>query len=408
MKILVVLPRFPYPLEKGDKLRAYYLIKELSKNNQVFLFCVSHTKVLPEYIEQLRPYCLAIKVVHSPRLVNYKNVVRNYLHTKSLQIGYWDSLKARRGYRRFEKEVCPDVLYSQMVRTMPLVSRSTTPKVMDFQDALSMNTERRMEQARGLWRYILHFEFKMLRSTEYNAFRIFDALTIISEIDSEAIPHRKNGDIVVVPNGVDFDHFHPMEREKRYDIVFCGNMSYEPNVHAARYLVQQVMPLVWETCPEATLLLSGANPKNKVSHLAGERVTVSGYVEDIRESYASARIFVAPMRTGSGLQNKLLEAMAMRLPCVTTTIANDSLRAEAGKEVLVGDSPRELADHIIALLNNGELRERLARSGNDFVHDNYSWTTSGEKLERVLLNVVHNGSSKVAHEVLSRADRRKM
>lgn len=398
MKILVVLPRFPYPLEKGDKLRAYYLIKELSKNNQVFLFCVSHTKVLPEYVEKLRPYCLSIKVVHSPRLVNYKNVVRNYLHTKSLQIGYWDSLRARRSFKKFEQEVCPDVLYSQMVRTMPLVSRSLTPKVMDFQDALSMNTERRMEQSKGLWHYILHFEFKMLRSTEYNSFKIFDALTIISETDSEAIPHRKNGDIIIVPNGVDFDFFQPIEREKRYDIVFCGNMRYEPNVHAARYLVQKVMPIVWESCPEATLLLSGAYPKNNVSNLANSRVTVSGYVDDIRESYASARIFAAPMLTGSGLQNKLLEAMAMRLPCVTTTIANDSLQAEAGRDVLVGDSPQEFAGHLVDLLRDGEKREQLARNGNTFVHNSYSWETAGKKLEKVLDDVVKRGVSKVASE----------
>jgi glycosyltransferase involved in cell wall biosynthesis len=307
-------------------------------------------------------------------------------------------MKARRSYKKFEKQVKPDVLYSQMVRTMPLVSRSPVPKVMDFQDALSMNTERRMELSRGLWRYILHFEFKMLRSTEYNAFKIFDALTIISENDSEAIPHRKNGDIIVVPNGVDFDYFQPMEREKKYDIVFCGNMHYEPNVNASRYLVGEVMPLVWREIPEATLLLAGAFPKNKVSRLAGERVTVTGFVDDIRESYASARIFAAPMQTGSGLQNKLLEAMAMRLPCVTTSISNDSLHAEEGREVLVGNTPQEFAAHIVSLLRNEQQRNALAENGNDFVTSRYSWETAGEKLEEVLRNVVLAGPSKVAYE----------
>ncbi len=398
MKILVVLPRFPYPLEKGDKLRAFYQIRELSKHNEVYLFCVSHTKVPPESIEKLTPYCRDIKVVHSPRLVNYKNVLRNYLYTKSLQIGYWDSLKARRSYKKFEKQVVPDVIYSQMVRTMTLVSRSPIPKVMDFQDALSMNTERRMEKSRGLWHYILHFEFKMLRSTEYNSFRIFDALTIISETDSEAIPHRKNGDIIVVPNGVDFEYFKPLEREKEYDIVFCGNMRYEPNVYASQYLVKEVMPIVWQEFPQAKLLLAGAYPKNKVSHLASKLVTVSGYVDDIRESYASARIFAAPMQTGSGLQNKLLEAMAMKLPCVTTSIANDSLRAQEGKDVLIGNTPYEFAEHLIALLRDQQLRDQLAENGYAFVCDNYSWDAAGEKLEGVLQNVVNAGLSKVAYE----------
>ncbi len=388
MKILVVLPRFPYPLEKGDKLRAYYQIKELSKHNEVYLYCVSHTKVLPEHIEAVKPYCKEICLVRSPRLANYKNVVRNYLHTKSLQMGYWDSIKSRKAYKAFEKKVDPDVLYSQMVRTMPLVSRSPKPKVMDFQDAMSMNCERRMEKSHGLWHYILHFEFKMLRSTEYNSFKIFDALTIISEPDSEAIPHKQNGDIHIIPNGVDFEYFAPMECEKKYDILFCGNMSYEPNVHAAQFLAKEVMPLVWKEVPEATLLLAGASPKREVRKLAGDKVTVTGYVDDIRESYASARIFAAPMQTGSGLQNKLLEAMAMQLPCVTTSIANASLYAEDGRQVLVGDTAQAFADHLIKLLQNEDLRDQLAIAGYNYVNDNFSWEKSCKKLENILHSVI--------------------
>lgn len=388
MKILIVLPRFPYPLDKGDKLRAYNQIKELSKRNEVYLFCVSHEKVLPENVDKLRPFCKEIRIVRSPKLVNYKNVLRNFLATKSLQIGYWDSTKARKAYKEFEREVKPDVLYNQMVRTMVYVARSSYPKVMDFQDALSMNTERRMEHSRFLWHYILHFEFKMLRSTEYNSFKIFDALTIISDADSDAIPHMRNEDIYITPNGVDFDYFHPLQREKKYDIVFCGNMHYEPNVRAARFLAEQVMPLVWKQMPSARLLLAGAYPKKQVVGLANERVTVSGFVEDIRESYASAKILAAPMQTGSGLQNKLLEAMSMRIPCVTTTIANNSLHAAAGKEVLIGDTAEAFAEQVLLLLQDEQKRNDLAQQGFDFVHENFSWEKAGEKLESVLKSVV--------------------
>lgn len=384
MKILIVLPRFPYPLEKGDKLRAYNQIKELSRNNQLYLFCVSHTKVQPEDIEQLRPYCQEIRVVQSPKLVNYKNVLRNFLSTKSLQMGYWDSLKARKAYRAFERKVQPDVLYNQMVRTMPLVARSTYPKVMDFQDALSMNTERRMDQSRFLWHYILHFEFKMLRSTEYNSFKIFDALTIISEPDSDAIPHTRNGDIHIIPNGVDFDYFKPLDRPKKYDLVFCGNMGYEPNVRAAKFLANEVMPIVWQSHPHATLLLAGATPKHEVRALASNRIVVSGSVPDIRESYASARIFVAPMRTGSGLQNKLLEAMAMQMPCITTSIANDSLHAEPGQQILVGDDSHQFAEHVVRLLDNPSEMEVFAKNGHDFVLQNFNWQKPCQKLETIL------------------------
>lgn len=382
MKILVVLPRFPYPLEKGDKLRAFHQVRTLSAHHEVYLFCVSHCPVLPEHIEALQPYCKEICVVKSPKLVNVKNILRNYFNTKSLQLGYWDSRKARKAYKAFEKKVAPDVIYNQMVRTMPLVARSPLPKVMDFQDALSMNTERRMEQSRGLWHYILHFEFKMLRSTEYNAFKIFDALTIISEPDSEAIPHNKNGEIHIIPNGVDFDYFHPIETAKKYDLVFCGNMGYDPNVKASQFLIQEVMPIVWREYPNAKVLLAGTTPKNVVRKLMSDKVTVTGWVEDIRQCYAQARIFVAPMQTGSGLQNKLLEAMSMQMPCVTTSIANVPLGADG--EVLVGDDPEQFAENILMLLRDDERCRQLGMAGYRFVREHFSWESAGSKLEAVL------------------------
>lgn len=396
MKILIVLPRFPYPLEKGDKLRAFHQIEYLSKNNDIYLFCVSHISVPQEWVEKLRPYCREIRIAHPCKLVSYKNVLRNFLHSKSLQLGYWDSSKARRMCRAFEQEVQPDVIYNQMVRTIPLIARSCRPKVMDFQDALSMNTERRMDSVRrGFWHWVLHFEFKMLRSTEYNSFKIFDDLVIISDVDSEAIPHHKNGTIKVVPNGVDFDFFKPMpEVETRYDIVFCGNMQYSPNVNAAKYLANEVMPLVWKRIPEATLLISGASPKSSVRKLASPNVTVSGWVNDIRDSYASSKVFAAPMNMGSGLQNKLLEAMSMGLPCISTTIANSALGATVGDQILVADDPQSFADQIVLLLSDEDVRNRVAKGGSDFVHHHFDWNVFGEKLEVILQQAASKGVGK--------------
>lgn len=392
MKILVVLPRFPYPLEKGDKLRAYHQIVELSKRHEIYLFAVSHTKVTPEQRAALEPYCKSIAVVTPTRFTAWFNVVRNYFRSKSLQMGYWDSRRARRSVKQMAKQIEPDIVYNQMVRTVPFVARLPYPKVMDFQDSLSLNTERRMEQSKGLWRSVLHYEFKMLRSTEYNAFKIFDALTIISEIDSEAIPHKKNGEIYLVPNGVDFDHFRAdaltHASDNTYSLVFCGNLSYAPNVDAARYLVREVMPLVWQKEPQATLLLAGASPKAAVRALASDRVSVQASLPDIRTAYASADIFVAPMRIGSGLQNKLLEAMSMKLPCVTTTLANDALGATPGTHLLLGDTPQEMADNIVKLLSDKELACRIAQEGNAYVRQHYSWETAVAPLENIFNEIV--------------------
>jgi glycosyltransferase involved in cell wall biosynthesis len=179
-------------------------------------------------------------------------------------------------------------------------------------------------------------------------------------------------------------------------------MAYAPNVDAARYLVNDVMPLVWQRHPEATLLLAGADPKPSVRLLASKHVTVSGRLNDIREAYASSTVFVAPMRLGSGLQNKLLEAMSMRLPCVTTSLAAKPLLAKGGETfithhsslnthmpLLVADTPEALADSIVRLLDSQELRDSLAAEGNSFVRDNYSWSSAVEPLEQILQSLNH-------------------
>ena len=377
MKILVVLPRFPYPLEKGDKLRAYHQIVELSRRHEIHLFAVSHDKVTPEQRAALEPYCKTISVVTPTRFTAWFNTARNYFRSKSLQMGYWDSARARCTVKDLAKKIKPDVVYNQMVRTVPLVARLQFPKVMDFQDALSMNTERRMEQSHGLLRSILHYEFKMLRSTEYNAFKIFDALTIISETDADAIPHKRNGDIHIVRNGVDFDYFAPLPLspsapQPLNTIVFCGNMQYAPNIDAARYLVNDIMPLVWQKRPEARLVLAGATPTAAVRRLAGPRVEVTGSVPDIRPYYSHSRLFIAPMRLGSGLQNKLLEAMAMGVPCVTTPIANEALGATPGTHLLVGNSPQELASHILSLLADPARAQALSAAALDCAFDRFA------------------------------------
>lgn len=164
-------------------------------------------------------------------------------------------------------------------------------------------------------------------------------------------------------------------------------MAYAPNVDAACHLVNDIMPLVWSRMPSATVLLAGADPKPAVRSLASKRVTVSGRIPDIREAYASAQLFVAPMRIGSGLQNKLLEAMSMNLPCVTTPLANTPLGAVDGEQILVGDRPQSLADAIVSLLDSPQRCARIAAAGNAFVHDHYSWNAAVQPLEN-LFNAV--------------------
>lgn len=384
MKILVVLPRFPYPLDKGDKLRAYHQITELSKRHEVYLFALSHTKVQHDDHDHLHKYCTDIDYVHIHWWESAWGIIKAFLKGEPLQLGYWSSRRARRAYADWERQVQPDVVYCQMVRTMPTVKGSACRKVLDFQDALSLNTRRRMERSHGLMRLILNYEYRALRRTEQQALRLFDATTVISPTDRDAI----SPNIVLIPNGVDTAYFNnkaiKQPGNRTYSVVFVGNMSYAPNVDAACWLVKEIMPLVRKQCPyNVRVLLAGADPKPAVKALAGPKVTVSGRLDDIREAYASAKIFVAPMRIGSGMQNKLLEAMSMGLPCVTTTIAATPLGATNMEHLLVGDSAEDLAD-LIVKLDIEELHDSIADGGHRFVQEHYSWPAAVEPLEKIL------------------------
>ena len=384
MKILVLLPRFPYPLDKGDKLRAYHQIVELARQHDIYLFALSHEFVSNSQVEALQPYCKGIHVERLPRLACALNVLCAFIQGQSLQIGYWTTRRAKKAYAAWERQVQPDVVYCQMVRTIPTVEGTHCRKVLDFQDALSLNTRRRMERSHGLLRPILKYEYRVLQRVEQEALRTFDATTVISPVDQAALAPT----VTLVPNGVDTDYYNATHYplSTTHSICFTGNMSYAPNVDAARWLVKEIMPLVWEQCPYGiNVLIAGADPKPAVKALAGPKVTVSGRLDDIRTAYASAKMFVAPMRIGSGMQNKLLEAMAMGLPCVTTTLAAAPLGATTWEHLLVGDTAEQLAD-LIVKLGIEELHNSIAEGGHRFVQEHYSWSAAVAPLEKILNN----------------------
>ena len=231
-------------------------------------------------------------------------------------------------------------------------------------------------------------EYHRLKRYEATIFDDFDVKTIISEPDRTLFPHEKRDEILIIPNGVDHDYFKPQECEKRYDLVFTGNMSYPPNVNAVEYLAEEIMPIVWKTLPETKLYIAGATPDPKVKKAASDKIIVSGWLDDIRDAYAQSRVFIAPMRIGTGLQNKLLEAMSMRLPAITSPLANASLGAKPNEEILIGSNAEEVAQHIITLLTDKEKAERLAQAGFDFTNRVYDWGKATAIMENAMISAI--------------------
>ena len=392
MKIFVLLPRIPYPLEKGDKLRAFNQIKQLSKHNEIVLCALNDDRKVSEQdaFRALQPYCQSISFIKITKPQILLGLVRAFLKGLPMQCGYFYNRKAVKKIDALIAKHKPDILFGQLLRVAEYIRHKDLPKAIDYQDIFSYGMKRRADIASFVTRPVYNMEYRRLCRYEAAIFDDFDVRTIISEPDRALFPHKKRDEILIVPNGVDHEKYHPMDCEKRYDLVFTGNMSYPPNVNAVEYLAYEILPIVWKTLPNVKMYIAGATPDPKVKKAASDKIIVSGWLDDIRDAYAQSRVFIAPMRIGTGLQNKLLEAMSMRLPAVTSPLANASLGAKPDEEILVGKDAEEMAQHIITLLTDKEKAEQIAQAGYDFTNRVYDWGKATDILENAMASTLNS------------------
>ncbi len=386
MRIFILLSRIPYPLEKGDKLRAFYQIKNLSEHNEIIL-CALNSIPGPDKQKAfiaLQPYCRSINFIDLFPMGKLINLTKAALKGLPFQVGYFYQKKAAKKIHELIEIYNPDLIYAQLIRVAPYVMNFPGKKVLDYQDAFSHGIKKRISGSVFPMRKLLKIEYKRTLRYEKEIFQYFDLKTIISEQDRKLIQHPRKGEINIIKNGVDLKYFIPENVEKKFDLVFTGNMAYPPNIDAALFLVKEIMPLVWKQKPDTKLLLAGAYPVKKIKNLAGKRIIVSGWMNDIRDGYLSSRIFIAPMRIGTGLQNKLLEAMALKIPAITTPLANAALGATNGEEILIGSSAVEISEKILFLLNNKDKQKGLAEKGYKFVKANYHWEGTTSKLNQLM------------------------
>ncbi|MCQ2286830.1 MAG: glycosyltransferase [Bacteroidales bacterium] len=384
MKILVVLSRVPFPLEKGDKLRAYHQIRILSQKHDIYLFALSNSADNTEAEQELSKYCKQICFHKINPAARIYSVVEFFLRGLPLQCGWFYSRGAKRALNSFAETVRPDQIYCQLVRTAEYVKGMKYSKTIDYQDVLSKGMARRAEKSSCFLKPVFLLEQRRLAKYESAIFPYFDNKTIITGVDRDLIPHPQNEEIYVVANGVDFNQFQYTDTAKEYDLIFAGNMSYPPNVEAAEFIVKQIFPTLRKRFPKLSLMLCGANPTKRVLALQGPGVVVTGWVPSMADCYAKAKIFIAPMHLGTGLQNKLLEAMAMHLPCITSPLAGKPLmNVVDGKEIIICNTATGYIDAVTLLLENSEKYTEIANNGYLFVKNNYNWETMTDKLSDI-------------------------
>jgi len=384
MRILFIVARFPYPPLQGDRLRAYHHIRELSRQHYITLVTPKIESNREGNLKSICPFCEQIEIVSIPFWRRILRLGRVPFTSLPLQTLYFFDSRFRQRVNSLLLQRTFDIVHVQLVRMAPVLDTSgDIPKVIDFIDALSLNMARRARRERGLVAWIAAFEAQRLQHYEQELTRKYDQLIVSSPLDRDAIGSYDN--IHVIPNGVDIKAYPYNENGREPGmIVFTGRMSYFPNAEAAIYFATHVFPLILRELPEARFFIVGIDPPRRVRRLSRlPGVEVTGYVPNLPEYLARASVAVAPLQAGSGIQNKVLEAMASGAPVVATHYALGGIEAIDGEHLLVSNDAEGLANQVVKLLKDPLLRRRLARNARRLVEEKYTWDSTVKKLEQV-------------------------
>jgi glycosyltransferase involved in cell wall biosynthesis len=390
MNILVALSRFPYPTDKGDKLRAFYQIKELSQKHTIFLLCLSDEEVADHHVLKLKEYCEQIKIIYLKKNQIYLNLFLSLFNKAPFQVNYFKNSEMRMIMSQWIYKFNIDIVYVQLIRLVEnLPFEEDVPFFLDYMDALSEGMYKRIRFSAFYQKALVRLEAKRLKRYEINAGRLFQGHSIITNQDAEFLPKSVQRNMAIIPNGVNQYYLADAERrDKKFDLIFTGNMGYHPNIVAAQFIVQQVLPLLVLKGFNLSVCLAGTSPAPDVLKLQSEFVHVTGFVEDIKPYILESRIFVAPLLSGSGLQNKLLEAMACGLPSITTSLANKALGAAHEQQIYIADTAQTFADRIEYVLKNELVAEKIGKEGKEFIKQHFDWTQTTTILERAFEKVV--------------------
>lgn len=383
--LVILLSRFPYPLEKGDKLRAYHQIVGLSSRFNIQLICLTEYTIKEEYKNALLPFCSEIYVFKLNKLYQLLSLGFCFFTEKPYQVAYFWQFHIHKKINQIINSKKPDYIFTQLIRTTEYVKNyHACPKTLDYMDAFSKGIERRMNEQNWFRKIFFKQEFIRLKNYERYVYEYFEDHVIISEQDRNYILHNKSDEICIIKNGVAQNYLDLNKKiNKTHDLIFTGNLSYPPNVAASLYIINKILPLLNN---KVNILISGVNPHPSIKKLASSNIELTGWVNDISTSYLKSKVFVAPMFLGTGLQNKLLEAMALGIPCVTTTMANTALGAIPEESILIADNELEFKLQIERLLNDEILYNKIKGNAFNFVNFHFSWHSINEQLAELIVN----------------------
>jgi len=390
MKILFLTYDLPYPLISGGKVRAYHLLKNLSKKHQITLFSFYRTEEQRKYLSHLKKYCSRIILFKRRGVWSWQNFLISFLTFLPFPAAtYWLSeLKGalkrelvKNDYDLVHFESFYPALYLPLVKKIGL-------KTVFGNENIEYQIYQRYAQSRCffLWRWFLNLEVWRMRFFEEGLWRRADLNLALSPQDATLIKKKTKRPCPVIANGVDVQSFQNLKRKSDgQTLIFIGTLNYQPNNDAMKYFLSKVYPLIKAEISQIKFkLVSWYQPEWLKKYLQDSSID---FIQDkqtlAKEFYRKADILVAPIRIASGTNIKVLEAMAAGLAIVTTSIGIEGIKAKNGQQVIVADQAHNFAKQTINLLKQPQKRQELAKNGRKLVAQFYDWPKIVQKLDKV-------------------------
>ena len=387
MRILMLAHRIPYPPHTGDKTRAFHVARYLAGRHDLTLaFLVDERADLAG----LAPLREMTDRVEFGRLWKPWSLLKGVVSLglgNAMSPAFFHSGGLARRLARLHSEHPYDVIYASSTPVAQYVRELGAPVVMDFVDVDSDKWRQYGDHRRPPFSWLYRAEAGRLQRCEGDIARWASSCLLATSVEEALLrSFAPWAHTTVIPNGIDLSYYAPITGDPgRPAVMFTGAMDYLPNIDAVCHFSAEILPLVRREIPETKFYIVGLNPSPAVLRLADlPGVTVTGAVPDVRPYYARAAVAVAPVRIGRGVQNKVLQGMAMGLPVVASSVASRGIEAEPGRHLYVADEPAAVASHVVRLLRDPGERRVMGRNARGFVEANHAWERSLSRLEPLL------------------------
>lgn len=388
MKILYLTARQPYPVTKGDQMTAYEQIKELSKRHEIYLISF-YTQQYDILFNEMSKYCKKVYFIKDTRIKQLISMLKTFLNFNSIQANCYYRYNVHKKVKEIYNEIKPDIVHVQSFRMANyFIDDGIKRKSIDLIDAYSLNMLNRAKKSKKIFKPLWYVEYYLLERFEKNILSKYKYKFIVAERDKD---YLQDPNIIVNNIGTRLDGKNKkvISKKENINIVFQGNMSYYPNVQAVKFIAEELMPSIKTIYPKVKFSIVGSNPSKEILKYQCEHIEFTGYVESMKPYLNAADMAIYPIFSATGIQTKVLEAMASKVPCIVSKeIALGIPELINKKNVLIANNLDEYIGHFKFILNNESDVNSIINEGYNLIKGKYSWERHVSVLESIWVDKV--------------------